>query len=236
MDTLIAILRGKMDQASDLQLIHHAEMGPLMFVYCTLCPGGQSALGPCINSLVHFVMYGYYGFTGVGLLPGLTKAVKPFITIFQMVQFVVLLVQSCFHLLPHNFNVYWDGRCVLLQFFLMLQMRACPKPRPLQTPPWATPTLMPRQNSPFTPSLQCTCSEAFLSGPTWAPPPRVTSPPSPPSKTNSSLFRQDNSPLQKLFGASKQDSKLGPWPVDPGPRGHPGDATASGPLALPASR
>ena len=151
MDTLIAILRGKMDQASDLQLIHHAEMGPLMYVYCKLCPGGQSALGPCINSLVHFVMYGYYFVTGWGLVPSFTKLVKPFITIFQMVQFVVLLAQSCFHLLPLNFNVYWDGRCVLLQFFLMLQMRACSSPATMPRPKVGPAPLKPRTNLPPTP-------------------------------------------------------------------------------------
>jgi hypothetical protein len=119
-DTLIAVLRGKTDQVSDLQLIHHAEMGPLMFVFCSLCPGGQAALGPCINSFVHFVMYGYYGLTGVKALPALTGAVKPYITTLQMLQFVILLVQSCYHLF--FFDVMWDSRCVILQFFLMLQM------------------------------------------------------------------------------------------------------------------
>ena len=97
-DTLIAVFRGKKEQVSDLQLIHHAEMGPLMWVFCKLCPGGNAALGPCINSLVHFVMYGYYGLTGLKVLPSLTGAVKPYITSFQILQFVVLLVQSCFHL------------------------------------------------------------------------------------------------------------------------------------------
>lgn len=119
-DTLIAVLRGKTDQVSDLQLIHHAEMGPLMFVFCSLCPGGQAALGPCINSLVHFIMYGYYGLTGVKALPGLTGAVKPYITSLQMAQFVILLAQSCYHL--YHFDAMWDSRCVILQFFLMLQM------------------------------------------------------------------------------------------------------------------
>ena len=119
-DTLVAVLRGKKEQVSDLQLIHHAEMGPLMYVFCLLCPGGQSALGPMINSLVHFVMYGYYGLTGAKVLGALTGAVKPYITSFQIAQFLILLAQSGFHLF--YLGKYWDARCTVLQFVLMLQM------------------------------------------------------------------------------------------------------------------
>ena len=125
-DTVVAVLRGKKEQVNDLQLFHHAEMAPLMFMFLSICPGGQSSLGPCINSLIHFIMYGYYALTGLKVLSGLTSLIKPYITILQILQFIICLVHSVFHLV--YFDKYWDSRCALLQFFLMLQMRECAYP------------------------------------------------------------------------------------------------------------
>lgn len=59
LDTFIMCLRGKFQQVTDLHVIHHAEMGPIMYLVTVLGEGGGAiATGPMINSFVHFVMYG----------------------------------------------------------------------------------------------------------------------------------------------------------------------------------
>jgi hypothetical protein len=59
LDTFIMCLRGKFQQVTDLHVIHHAEMGPIMYIVSVLGEGGGAiATGPMINSFVHFVMYG----------------------------------------------------------------------------------------------------------------------------------------------------------------------------------
>ena len=58
-DTAFILLKGNADkQLSHLHVIHHVEMGPLMFFFCSAMPGGQSAFGPMINSLVHLLCVG----------------------------------------------------------------------------------------------------------------------------------------------------------------------------------
>lgn len=50
-----------------LHVIHHAEMGPLMWLFCRVYPFSHSMFGPAINSFIHTMMYAYYGLTGVGI-------------------------------------------------------------------------------------------------------------------------------------------------------------------------
>jgi hypothetical protein len=55
-DTAFILFKGNADkQLSHLHVIHHAEMGPLMYLFCSVTAGGQSAFGPMINSLVHLL-------------------------------------------------------------------------------------------------------------------------------------------------------------------------------------
>ncbi len=48
--------------------------------------------------------------------------IKPLITIMQMVQFVIIMVHSLFHL--YFDNKYWPAVNVLIEFWLMVQV--CP--------------------------------------------------------------------------------------------------------------
>ena len=58
-DTIIFVLRKKKDQVTPLHVIHHAEMGPLMwFIYVTDPGNINNAFGPMINAGIHTVMYG----------------------------------------------------------------------------------------------------------------------------------------------------------------------------------
>ena len=61
-DTFFFALRKKKEQITSLHVIHHAEMGPLMWAYQFASPGNlNNAFGPCINALVHTIMYAVRG-------------------------------------------------------------------------------------------------------------------------------------------------------------------------------
>ena len=57
-------------------------------------PGGHETFGGFLNSLVHIFMYGYYFLAALG--PSMKKYLwwKKYLTLFQMVQFVVVFVRS----------------------------------------------------------------------------------------------------------------------------------------------
>ena len=56
-DTVFMILKGNFNQVNDLHVIHHFEMGPIMYIVTLIGFGGSMSLGPMINSFVHFLMY-----------------------------------------------------------------------------------------------------------------------------------------------------------------------------------
>ncbi len=56
-DTLFFRLRHKADQVTTLHVIHHAEMGPLMWAFYVVAQGSlNNNFGPMINAGVHTVM------------------------------------------------------------------------------------------------------------------------------------------------------------------------------------
>jgi hypothetical protein len=81
---------------SPLHVVHHAIMGPIMWLIITQCPGGGSYFGPAINSFIHTVMYGYYLATSIGVK--FPVAVKQSITVAQITQFFVILTHSLFNI------------------------------------------------------------------------------------------------------------------------------------------
>lgn len=115
-DTFFMIARGKFEQVSSLHVIHHAEMGPLMWYYLTRFHGANTCFGPMINCFIHLLMYAYYGFTGIGIKLDFIKVVM---TSSQMLQFLVILVHSVFHLAQPN--VYWPQLLAGIQTLLMIQ-------------------------------------------------------------------------------------------------------------------
>jgi hypothetical protein len=78
--------------------------------------GANTAFGPMINCFIHLLMYGYYGFTGVGIR---LDFIKMIMTSAQMVQFVVILVHSVFHL--SRPNAHWPLLLAGVQTLLMIQ-------------------------------------------------------------------------------------------------------------------
>ena len=93
-DTVIIALRKKSEQLSFLHLYHHSTIVVVWgWVVHTWPAEGSSAVysyGAWINSVVHVVMYFYYGLTAVGIRPPFKKAV----TIFQLSQFGSCIVHA----------------------------------------------------------------------------------------------------------------------------------------------
>ena len=101
-DTVFFILRKKTSQVSALHVIHHALVPFLVWIGFKFVPGGSNAFFPLINSLVHTVMYTYYGLSTLGpwMQPYLWW--KKYLTRIQMVQFVLIILNSLRLLfLPH---------------------------------------------------------------------------------------------------------------------------------------
>lgn len=118
-DTVFMILRKKNEQVSALHVIHHAIMGPIMWLVITLSPGGgSSGFGPMMNAGVHTLMYAYYGLTGVGVkLPQLWKQSM---TSAQLLQFVVAMAHAGYN--AYYPNKYWPMTLTIVQAALMVLM------------------------------------------------------------------------------------------------------------------
>lgn len=93
MDTFFFILRKKDNQLSFLHVYHHSTMFGLWWIGAKWVPGGSAAPGAIVNCYVHVLMYLYYGLSALG--PKVQKYLwwKKYITVIQLIQFVVAL--SC---------------------------------------------------------------------------------------------------------------------------------------------
>ena len=93
-DTFILILRKKNSHLSLLHTYHHATMFPIWWVGARFIAGGNCFFGPLLNSFVHILMYAYYGIAELG--PAYRKYLwwKRYLTVVQMVQFVLVIGHS----------------------------------------------------------------------------------------------------------------------------------------------
>lgn len=122
MDTIFFVIRKKNSQISTLHVIHHGIMPFSVWWGVKFVPGGHATFFGFLNSIVHMVMYTYYGLAAIG--PHMNKYLwwKKYLTAFQMVQFVLIGLHS-FQLLfrqcdfPKIF-VLWIGSHGVLFWFL----------------------------------------------------------------------------------------------------------------------
>ncbi|KAF3698936.1 Elongation of very long chain fatty acids protein 4 [Channa argus] len=93
-DTIFFILRKKNSQLTFLHVYHHATMVFNWWAGVKYVAGGQSFLMCLINSLVHVVMYLYYGLAALG--PSMTKYLwwKQYLTSLQLLQFIIVTVHT----------------------------------------------------------------------------------------------------------------------------------------------
>jgi len=93
MDTIFMVIRKKNTQITFLHVFHHSTMLIIWWIVMTWIPGGQAWLGPVLNSTVHVFMYGYYG---LSVIPALREKLwwKKYITMFQLIQFVLIFTHT----------------------------------------------------------------------------------------------------------------------------------------------
>uniref|UniRef100_A0A8D2MK30 Elongation of very long chain fatty acids protein n=1 Tax=Zonotrichia albicollis TaxID=44394 RepID=A0A8D2MK30_ZONAL len=89
-DTVIFVLRKKNEQVTFLHLFHHSVLPWSWWWGAKFGPGGMGSFHAMINSMVHVVMYFYYGLSAAG--PAFQKYLwwKKHITAIQLVAHVVL--------------------------------------------------------------------------------------------------------------------------------------------------
>ena len=150
-DTLIIVLRKKDEQLSFLHVWHHATIvivwGWVVNTWPVAAEGGSAAYayGAWINSIIHVIMYGYYGLTAMDIRPPFKKAV----TTCQLTQFASCIAHAIAALFLDTTPIFYNAIQVLyhigmLRLFLPLLLKgkqdggAKPVCPPYHVPP--TPT------------------------------------------------------------------------------------------------
>ncbi|XP_057338192.1 elongation of very long chain fatty acids protein 7-like [Microplitis mediator] len=100
-DTVIFTLRKKFNQSSFLHIYHHATTVCLAWIACKYAPGGMWTFIMMPNCIIHVIMYTYYLLASLG--PNLQKRLapwKPWLTILQMTQFLIMAIHTSQALAP----------------------------------------------------------------------------------------------------------------------------------------
>eukprot|EP00322_Chrysochromulina_rotalis_P006849 CAMPEP_0115858006 /NCGR_PEP_ID=MMETSP0287-20121206/15872_1 /TAXON_ID=412157 /ORGANISM="Chrysochromulina rotalis, Strain UIO044" /LENGTH=263 /DNA_ID=CAMNT_0003312251 /DNA_START=71 /DNA_END=862 /DNA_ORIENTATION=- len=129
-DTAIIVARKKEEQLSFLHVWHHASIvavwGWVVNTWPTAEEGGSAAYayGAWINSIIHVIMYAYYGLTAMGIKPPFKKAV----TTCQLTQFASCIVHAISALVLDTTPIFYNAIQVLyhigmLKLFLPLLLR-----------------------------------------------------------------------------------------------------------------
>ncbi|KAI8619045.1 delta6 fatty acid elongase [Chytriomyces sp. MP71] len=93
-DTLIMVLKKNNHQISFLHLYHHSSILLVTGVSIFYSPGGEVYLSSMLNCFVHVVMYGYYLLSSMNVKQ--VVFIKKYITMIQLTQFCINLVQATF--------------------------------------------------------------------------------------------------------------------------------------------
>ncbi|KAI5643227.1 GNS1/SUR4 family domain-containing protein [Phthorimaea operculella] len=122
LDTVFFVLRKKYNQLTFLHLFHHVTMATIPWVGLRYVATGHGISFGLFNSVVHMVMYTYYLIANLG--PEYRKYLwwKKYVTIIQLVQFVIIFVHNFVPLLtscvyPKFLNALL---CVYSSFFFFL--------------------------------------------------------------------------------------------------------------------
>lgn len=121
-DTLFFVLRKKNTQITNLHVIHHGLLPFSVWWGLKFVPGGHATFFGFVNSIVHMIMYTYYGLAAIG--PHMQKYLwwKRYLTMMQLAQFVVIGLHS-FQLFFRSCNFpkifgLWIGSHGILFWFL----------------------------------------------------------------------------------------------------------------------
>lgn len=92
-DTICFVLRKKQRQISGFHVFHHFSVPIAVWLFVKFVPGGNSAIFPILNTIIHTIMYAYYFLaTYESARPYLGW--KKYLTQMQIVQFCIMIVHS----------------------------------------------------------------------------------------------------------------------------------------------
>ncbi|KAL3200755.1 hypothetical protein MRX96_013030 [Rhipicephalus microplus] len=93
-DTVFFVLRKKNHQVSGLHVVHHVLVSWNMWLSVTYGSQSHSMFVVCLNSFVHVFMYAYYFLAALG--PSVRRFLwwKKYLTMMQIVQFVLLFAHA----------------------------------------------------------------------------------------------------------------------------------------------
>lgn len=91
-DTGFFILRKKLNQLTFLHVYHHSTMFFFWWIGVKWVAGGSAFFGATINCFIHVLMYAYYALAAV--FPNKHFWWKRYLTSFQMIQFIVILIHT----------------------------------------------------------------------------------------------------------------------------------------------
>ncbi|XP_031329034.1 elongation of very long chain fatty acids protein-like [Photinus pyralis] len=103
LETIIFVLRKKYNQVSSLHVYHHISTLSAAWIVCKYVPGGLVTFTPIVNSFIHIFMYSYYLLSTLSRGPKMQKilmCVKSRLTMLQLVQLVIITLQSVQIFLP----------------------------------------------------------------------------------------------------------------------------------------
>ncbi|XP_034252309.1 elongation of very long chain fatty acids protein 7-like [Thrips palmi] len=118
-DTVLFVLRKKGSQATFLHVYHHCAMVMGGYLGCRFMLNGHVFLLGVINAFVHTVLYSYYLLAA--LRPETREASwKKYITVLQLVQFVILFVHNIFPLVTPDCHIQkiWSVILVVQNVFM----------------------------------------------------------------------------------------------------------------------
>lgn len=92
-DTICFVLRKKNRQISGFHVFHHFSVPIAVWFFVKFAPGGNSAIFPFLNTFIHTVMYSYY-FLATFKTARPYLGWKKFLTQFQIVQFIIMILHS----------------------------------------------------------------------------------------------------------------------------------------------
>lgn len=126
LDTVFFVLRKKNSQITFLHVYHHSVMLWTWWFGVKFAAGGLGTFHALINSVVHVIMYIYYGVSALG--PAYQKFLwwKKYMTSVQLVQFVMVtthiaqffFMEDCQYQFPVFLYVIWSYSVVFLILFL----------------------------------------------------------------------------------------------------------------------
>ncbi|KAM4709823.1 very long chain fatty acid elongase 7 [Discoglossus pictus] len=135
LDTIFFVLRKKNSQITFLHVYHHSIMPWTWWFGVKFAAGGLGTFHALVNSVVHVIMYSYYGLSALG--PEYQKYLwwKKYMTTIQLVQFLMVtfhigqffFMKDCPYQFPVFLYVIWSYGFVFLVLFLNFWFHAYTK-------------------------------------------------------------------------------------------------------------